>query len=321
MLRVFEDAGDGPNKIKRGARAFGSAVQQNASGRREPGEAPVRRPIFQVRQPRAFASAVLLSILPLLPLTHTRALAQERPGASQFVKDARNPLGDQASFQVQPNFNFGVGQDRDTQYVFNIQPIVPIHLPGAWTLFSRTILPLIDQPGSAPGQGYTFGIGDIQPTLFLSPPSSKGFIWGVGPVFQFPSASSTSLGTGKWEIGPTAAAILTGAWWQVGAQVNNLWSFAGDASRPAVNTMLLEPLVNVFLPADWYLTFGPQVTANWKAGSGNQWTVPVGGGIGRAFTIGRQRGTAQIEAYSNVERPAGGPRWSMILTVQFVFPQ
>jgi hypothetical protein len=47
----------------------------------------------------------------------------------------------------------------------------------------------------------------------------------------------------------------------------------------------------------------------------------VGGGIGRAFTIGRQRGTAQVEAYSNVERPAGAPTWSVILTVQFVFAE
>jgi hypothetical protein len=249
-----------------------------------------------------------------------RALAQEQPDANQFVKDARNPLADQISVQAQPNFNFGAAPDRDTQYVFNIQSTVPIHF-GAWTLFNRTILPLIDQPGSEPGQGYTFGIGDIQPTLFLSPPSSKSFIWAFGPVFQFPSASSTSLGTGKWEIGPTAAAILTGSWWQVGAQVNNLWSFAGDASRPAVNTMLLQPQVNLFLPHDWYFTFGPQMTANWKASSGNQWTVPVGGGIGKAFTIGRQGGTAQIEAYSNVERPAGGPTWTVILTVQFVFPE
>ena len=269
---------------------------------------------------RAFTSAVLLLAVPLLPLIHTRALAQEQSDANQFVKDARNPLADQISAQIQPNFNFGGAPDRDTQYVFNIQSTVPIHF-GAWTLFNRTILPLIDPPGSEPGQGYTFGIGDIQPTLFLSPPSSKSFIWAFGPVFQFPSASSTSLGTGKWEIGPTAAAILTGSWWQVGAQVNNLWSFAGDGSRPAVNTMLLQPQVNFFLPADWYLTFGPQMTANWKASSGNQWTVPVGGGIGRAFMIGRQGGTAQVEAYSNVERPAGGPTWSVILTVQFVFPQ
>ena len=270
---------------------------------------------------RAPTSAVLLLVVCVLSLIHARALAQEGPGASGFVKEARNPLADQISVQAQPDFNFGGAPDGDTQYVYNLQSVVPIHFAGAWTLFARAILPLIDRPGSEPWQGYTFGIGDIQPTLIFSPPSSKSFIWGFGSVFQFPSASSTSLGTGKWEIGPTAAAVLTGSWWQLGGQVNNLWSFAGDASRPAVNTMLLQPLVNLFLPDDWYLTFNPQMTANWKASSGNQWTVPIGGGIGRAFTIGRQGGTAQVEAYSNVERPAGGPTWSVLVTVQFVFPQ
>src|SRR5215471_2735662 len=132
---------------------------------------------------------------------------------------------------------------------------------------------------------------------------------------------STSLGSGKWQIGPFGAAILTGKWWQLGAQIYNLWSYAGDASRPAVNTMFLQPVLNIFLPQDWYFTFGPQVTANWKASSGNTWTVPVGGGIGRAFTIAGQGGTAQVEAYNYVERPAGSATWTVILTVQFVFSQ
>ena len=179
----------------------------------------MKRPIFQARERRALSTAALLSIVLLISLLHVRALAQEQSGASEFVKNARNPLADQISLQVQPNFNFGVGQDRDTQYVFDIQPVVPIHLPADWILFFRTILPLVDQPGSAPGEGYTFGTGDIQETLLLSPPSSKTFIWGLGSVFQAPSASSTRLGSGKWEIGPAAAAILTGKWWQLGGQI------------------------------------------------------------------------------------------------------
>ena len=273
----------------------------------------MRNPIVQV---------VLLAIGLVISPFQARALAQELlPDASEFVKNARNPLDDQISFQVQPNFNFGGAPDRDTQYVFDIQPIVPFHLPADWILFSRTILPLVDQPGSEPGQGYTFGIGDIQETLILSPPSSKTFIWGLGSVLQFPSASSTSLGSGKWQIGPFGAAILTGKWWQLGAQIYNLWSYAGDASRPAVNTMFLQPVLNIFLPKDWYFTFGPQVTTNWKASLGNKWTVPVGGGIGRAFTIAGQGGTAQVEAYNYVERPAGSATWTVILTVQFVFSQ
>ena len=146
------------------------------------------------------------------------------------------------------------------------------------------------------------------------------FIWGVGPVLQFPSASATSLGTGKWEIGPAAAGILTWGSWVVGAQAYNLWSFAGDSTRPGVNQLLLQPLVNYTLPGDWYLTSSPQVTANWKASSRDRWTVPIGGGIGKVFTIGQQSVSAQAEAYYNAERPAGGSTWSAILTVQFLFP-
>src|SRR5215470_13147684 len=183
----------------------------------------------------------------------------------------RNPLSDTVSLQVQSNFNFEVGANRDTEYVFNVQSNIPISLPGEWRLITRTIVPLVNEPG-APGERYTFGIGDIQPTLFLSPPSAETFIWGIGPVLQFPSASATSLGSGKWEIGPAAAAILNWGPWQVGAQVNNRWSFAGDRSRPSVNEFFIQPLVNYTLPEAWYLTWGPQVTANWKASAEDRWT-------------------------------------------------
>lgn len=269
---------------------------------------------------RPIARTVLQLALALGPVLHSGARADE-PSGAQLVEEDRNPLSDQASLQVQPNFEFRAGEDGDTGYVFDLQPVVPIDLPGAWTLLSRTVAPLIDEPASEPGESYTFGVGDIEQTLFVSPPSSKAFIWGAGPVIQFPSASSTRLGTGKWEMGPAAAAILTGDWWQVGVQANNEWSFAGDSSRSSVNTMLLEPLLNIFLPDEWYLTFEPNVTADWKAGSRDRWTVPVGGGIGTGFTIGQQTGTAQIEAYSNVERPVQTSTWSLVLSIQLVFPR
>jgi len=45
----------------------------------------------------------------------------------------------------------------------------------------------------------------------------------------------------------------------------------------------------------------------------------AGRGMDRqGFTIGRQTGTAQIEAYSNVERPAGTSTRGLIVSVQFV---
>ena len=264
---------------------------------------------------------ILASVGLLVAMLHSSVPAQPaEPDRSDLVQKAQNPLADLVSVQIQPNFNFGLGENRDTQYVFNLQPNIPIHLPAEWNLIARTIVPLLNSPGSEPGEGYTFGIGDIQSTLFFSPPSSTTLILGVGPVFQFPSASATSLGSGKWEMGPAAAGILTWGSWVVGAQVYNLWSFAGDGTRPGVNQMLLQPLVNYTLPGDWYLTSSPQVTADWKASSRDRWTVPVGAGIGKLIPIGRQSMSVQAEAYYNVERPAGASTWTAILTVQFLFP-
>ena len=142
---------------------------------------------------RPRAKRTLTSAGLLFAFLHSSVQAQQAgSNGGDLVQKARNPLADLVSVQVQPNFNFGVGQSRDTEYVVNLQPNIPIHLPGEWNLIARTIVPLLNEPPSEPGQGYTFGIGDIQTTLFVSPPSSTMFIWGVGPVFQFPSASATS---------------------------------------------------------------------------------------------------------------------------------
>jgi hypothetical protein len=35
------------------------------------------------------------------------------------------------------------------------------------------------------------------------------------------------------------------------------------------------------------LTSSPILTVDWKADSGNRWTVPLGGGIGKIFHFGR----------------------------------
>jgi len=263
---------------------------------------------------------LLVAVLPGSALAQQPDAQQGKSERTELLQKSLNPLADLMSFQVQSNFNFNVEPGRQTEYVFDLQANVPIRLPKGWTLITRTIVPLVNEPGSESGEGHTFGIGDIQPTLFFSPPSSTAFIWGFGPVAQFPSASATSLGSGKWELGPAVAGILTWGSWVVGAQVYNLWSFAGDSTRPAVNQMLLQPLVSYTLPGDWYLTSSPQITADWKALSGDRWTVPLGAGIGKLISIGKRSLSVQAEGYYNVERPAGASTWSAIFTVQLLFP-
>jgi hypothetical protein len=71
----------------------------------------------------------------------------------------------------------------------------------------------------------------------------------------------------------------------------------------------------------WYISLSPIITANWKATSGNVWTVPLGGGIGRIMKIGTQPVNLSAQFYGNAVYPAGGSPWSMRLQIAFLFPK
>ena len=79
--------------------------------------------------------------------------------------------------------------------------------------------------------------------------------------------------------------------------------------------------MNYNLDGGWYAVSSPVVTANWKAPSDDTWTVPVGGGMGRIFSVGGQAMNAQVQAFYNIERPEYGPDWSLRLQLQFLFPK
>jgi len=240
----------------------------------------------------------------------------------ELAKAAQNPVADLISLPFQNNTNFGYGPDDETQNVLNIQPVVPFHLSENWNLITRTIAPLIYQPEVVEGTGDEFGLGDINLTAFFSPKSpTKGIIWGVGPIFVFPTATDEKLGSEKWSAGPSAVALTIQGPWLYGALINNVWSFAGDNDRDDVNAMLLQPFVNYNLPEGWYLVSSPIITANWEADSDNTWLVPVGGGVGKIFRIGNQPMNAQIQAFYNVEKPEMVGDWTLRFQLQFLFPK
>ena len=83
-------------------------------------------------------------------------------------KKSQNPIADLVSVPFQSNTNFNAGPFNRTQEVFNIQPVVPMHLSDDWNVISRTIIPLVSQP-SPFFDSNTNGIGDITQSLFLSP--------------------------------------------------------------------------------------------------------------------------------------------------------
>ena len=85
--------------------------------------------------------------------------------------------------------------------------------------------------------------------------------------------------------------------------------------------MLFQYFVNYNLPSGLYLTTSPVITASWEADSGDRWTIPVGGGVGKIIRIGRLPINAQLQHYYNLEDPAAGPDWQTRFQVQFLFPK
>jgi len=240
----------------------------------------------------------------------------------ELAKLAQNPVANLISIPFQNNTNFNVGPYNRTQDILNIQPVIPVHLNAEWNVITRTIAPLIWQPGMAPGQDTTFGLGDIQFTAFLSPAKPEGVIWGVGAILQLPTHTSDVLGTDEWGIGPSFVALKIEKHWVYGALVNQVWGFAGPGSAPGINQFLLQPFVNYNIEDGLYIVSAPIITANWEASSGNQWTVPLGGGVGKIFKIGGKLPlNVQAEAFYNIVSPNNGPDWSIRLQAQILLPK
>ncbi len=242
-------------------------------------------------------------------------LAEE--STAELAKAAQNPLANMISVPFQNNTNFGIGPNDRTQNVLNIQPVVPF-MGGR--IITRTIVPLISQPDFAADSGRSFGFGDIMLTGFYSPQTS-GLTWGVGPVLSLPTGGS-ERGTQKWSGGPSVVALAAPGAWVVGALVNNVWSFAGPSDAADVNVLTFQPFVNYNVGTAFYLTFQPVITANWKAESGQRWTVPLGLGAGKLLRVGAKGLPINLNvgAFDNVVKPDGTADWQLRITAVVLLP-
>lgn len=244
-------------------------------------------------------------------------------GSEELAKLAQNPIANLVSIPFQNNTNLNYGPLDGTQNILNIQPVIPVTLNKDWNLITRTILPLIWQPELSPVQDSTFGLGDTQFSAFLSPSdASSGWIWGVGAIAQIPTHTDSALGNNNWGLGPTGVVLHLekGSPWVYGVLVNNVWSF-NTSSAPSYNNGLIQPFLNYNLPGGTYLNTAPIITVSWEAESSNRWTVPVGGGIGHIFHLGRLPVNAQLGGYYNVVTPEDGPNWQIRAQVQLMFPK
>ena len=269
---------------------------------------------------------ITLLISLILATTHSYSqeaneseLDSQEVSKTELAKQTQNPLSSLISLPFQNNMNFDTGPRDKIQNVLNIQPVYPTSLNDKWNLISRTIVPVVSQPDFT-GSGRTNGLGDTTFTGFLSPNNSGGLIWGAGPVFLLPTATDSILGADKWGIGPSAVALKISEKWVYGSLISHVWSFAGSGDTN-VNLSTCQYFINYNIANGWYLTSTPTMTANWEAESDSIWTVPVGGGFGKIFKIGKQPFNAQVQAFANVAKPDFGAEWTLRLQLQLLFPK
>ena len=283
---------------------------------------------------RAVVSGRLACLLAgVLAATWTSAGAQTAQGprmvigdnaaaesATDLAKQIQNPVGDLISLPLQYNVNFGYGPHQGTQHVLNLQPVIPFHVNDDWNLITRTILPVVWNPGSSIPT-VPVGTAPISFTAFLSPSHDvNGWLWGVGPVVQLPTISSATLGSSVWGAGPSAVIVYSGGPWVAGALLNNVWSLGGTRgpSGNSYSNFLINPFVAYNFDEGWYLSSAPNITANWQV-SGTKWTVPIGGGGGRIFLIDALPVDLSVSAYYNAIRPTFGANWQLSTQLTFVF--
>ncbi len=258
-----------------------------------------------------------LGLAALLALGVAPAYGDEQ-SQSELAKASQNPVANMISLPFQNNVNFDVGPEKGTQNVLNIQPVWPFGVSDDWNIITRTIIPIVSQPPASKGGDRKDGLGDTTATAWLSPAKPGALIWGAGPVFLVPTSTSNQLGAGEFGLGPSVLVLAMPDPWVIGSLFSNVWSVTGDTS---VNLFTWQIIANLNLAAGWYLTSIPIITADWKNDSGDRWTVPLGGGVGKIMKVGKMPVNGQVQAFYNVVHPDAGPNWSMRFQLQFLFPK
>jgi len=133
-----------------------------------------------------------------------------------------------------------------------------------------------------------------------------------------PTNTDDRLGADEWGAGISAVALTMRGPWVVGSLISNVWDINGDTD---IDVFSWQYFVNYNMADGWYLTSSPVNTANWEAASGQKWTVPVGGGVGKIFRIGKQPVNAQFQYFYNVEKPDHVGDWSIRMQFQLMFPK
>ena len=178
-------------------------------------------------------------------------------------------------------------------------------------------------PGNpAPGVEAANGINDLLTAFWISKKDAHHGKqhFSLGMAAQFPTASSETLGSGKWSVGPSFDYEYNSGRIFAGAIALQIWSFAGDEDRKDVSMLMIKPFYYYSITEKWDLMYVPYgIQVYWNKPSGERVYLPLGGGAQRRFQLGSTQMNLGAALYYNVLRPSEGTVWDLRFLVEFNF--
>ncbi len=244
--------------------------------------------------------------------------AQQAPSVEELVKLKQNPVSGLKQILFEANVNPNYPRTGKTQGIYSLQVVWPFSISDDYRLVSYAILPQYSVPGP-PGEGSTNGLGDTLINLFLSPKKAGTLVWGAGPTILLPTRTDPALGSNRVALGPAGLIFYEQKDWSAGLVVQNAWSLGAGSGVNKVNAFGAQYLLSYNLPQGWSLYSNATITSNWTKEHSERWTVPVGGGIGKLFFVGKLPISVSLQGFYNVVTPTGGPDWSMNFQLALLF--
>ncbi len=173
-----------------------------------------------------------------------------------------------------------------------------------------------------PGFEAATGITDLLSATLLSRQrehhSPHHFAYGA--AFQFPTASSEVLGSGKWSAGPAVEYEYHKGRFYAAFVALQLWSFAGDADRKSVNMLMIKPMVTYDLAKRWKLVYMPYgISVYWNKSASDAVYLPVGGGLQYNFGLFSQELAVSAQFFKYVIRPSAGSEYDLRFMLELDF--
>jgi hypothetical protein len=246
--------------------------------------------------------------------------------AIEAGKQAANPLSSQWLLQIQQNstwIDMPSEGDARLQSNLQIQPLLSLKFTDNWNLIMRPVVPVASTPYvDSSGHGErAIGLGDTVFAAALSPGPAKAGNWllAAGATSVFPTATESTLGQDKWQLGPSGAVGYAGTHFLTYVFPQQWFSIGGDG--PRTSQMNLQYAFVYFLSNGWSVGTNPAAQIDWKAPDGDKVAFPIGLQIGKVRTLGRLpvKFDAQVQYY--VARPdVHGPKWNLQFTITPVIP-